>query len=149
MDIPAAATPVAPMVNVNTFLQEIQQTPGLYSDEQLLAKIRGVPLPQLPDSDDVPIEADMLPLAQFPVVEWLSYHNMRMFRWEGDAAGWTGFALNIDPFYVDIVQQAAPIISRETGCPMKLSDQEMFEGHDGYLRHPGSRPEGQHQGRLL
>ena len=46
------------------------------------------------------IEADMLPESAFTSVAWLRHHGMHMYRWAGDTAEWTEYAMHLPPSVV-------------------------------------------------
>ena len=82
------------------------------------------------------IEADMLVESAFTSVTWLRQHEMHMYRWAGDAAEWTEYAMHLPlsvlPYFSLDPSSAYPSVLTEllcTGCKIWV-DKEILMGRE-------------------
>ena len=139
------------------------QSRPLYAGGSLPLPLSG-PLPILPHSfPPLPsvlqavsplqegIEADVLPESAFTSVAWLRQHGMYMYRWAGDAAEWTEYAMHLPPsvtpfFTADRTSPSSVSVLSDlqaSGCKMWV-DKETLMGREAtflvFLRGAAGQP---------
>jgi hypothetical protein len=97
------------------------------------------------------IESDILPESAFTSVAWLRQHGMHMYRWAGDAAEWTEYAMHLPPsispfFSFDPSSSSFSSLLSElqcSGCKMWI-DKETLMGREAtflvFLRGAAGQP---------
>ena len=93
-----------------------------------------LPTPPLMTSEHVGIDGDVLSETVFPSVAWLRQFDMCMYRWAGDSAEWTEYALHLpSKAIVDHVvgENGAQLLElqRTSGCKMWMA-RELLRGRE-------------------
>jgi KH domain/Tetratricopeptide repeat len=89
------------------------------------------------DANQDGIETDILPESAFTSVAWLRQHGMHMYRWAGNAAEWTEYAMHLPacvcPFFSfdPSSSSSSPLLAELQSCGCKIwIDKETLLGKE-------------------
>lgn len=141
---PQSSVPLPPQIT-GTLAGHAQST-NLFSPA--ISPHMNLPNPPLIAPEHLGIDGDVLPESVFPTVAWLRQFDMCMYRWAGDSAEWTEYALHLpSKTVIDILvgENGAQLLElqRSSGCKMWMA-REILRGREAnflvFLRGSSGQP---------